>query len=82
MSEASEKMEHRWQIWTHQTPALFHLSWHYYLFPEIEKELSGHHFDSDDVIPLVDIFLEVQDTDSCEKGICMLPKQWTPCPGQ
>lgn len=50
----------------------------YYVFPQTNTELSGRHLDSDDdVTSAADCFLEVQDTDANEEGICVLDDRWT-----
>jgi len=52
----------------------------YYLFLKLKKELGGRHFETnDDVIYTVNQFLDDQDADFYEAGICMLQDRWTKC---
>ena len=52
----------------------------YYLFLKMKKELSGHHFRTDDdVIQAVNHFLDTQDADFYKDGIRMLHDRWTKC---
>lgn len=55
-----------WECKTYQTPAVF--TWLSDYFPKMMKELRGQYFDRDDeVITVVDHFLEVQDTEKTHK---------------
>lgn len=47
--------------------------------PLKKKELSGRHFENNDVITTVDHLLEVQDTDFCKEEIHMLHDLWSKC---
>ena len=53
----------------------------YYLYPQINKELGGHHFarDDDDDMNAEDHFLRDQNDAFCTEGIRLLHDRWSKC---